>query len=244
MKKANVLLTMVAAVAMLATVPTVGVHAASSNYLTSAKKTSFVKVTKKTAIGYYSASHKTNQTFYAPKGTVLAISKVSKSNGKVYAYFNTDVLSNKVNKRNPSTWYLNANKVLLSKNNFKLVKAPSKISGKLMKIGKLQGTYKYKVLLTSDNYLEYINGGKVSKTVKITRFKQVGKTTYVYYKKAIKGLNSAKLKKTNRLTIKAGSIQKINDNESSNGSVGYTKVANYTVGGKAAFVVLKIYGFE
>ncbi|QBO34957.1 hypothetical protein EQG49_00110 [Periweissella cryptocerci] len=231
--KNNVLLGLVAAGTLIATVPTIGVHAASSNYLTSAKKTSFVKATKKTAVGFTTYAKKPNKTFFVKKGTVLAISKVSKSKGKVYAYLNTDVLSTKVTK-NKGTTYVNASKVALAKSNFKLVKAPSKVSGKQIKIGKVAGPYK-NLVLTSDNYLEY-NG---QKAVKITKFKQAGKKTYVYYKKNVKGLKNVKLKNAYRLTIKAGKIQKINQTDGANGVVGYIKVANYTVGGKAAFVVLK-----
>lgn len=247
-----------AAIGMLTTaVPFGAIDAAStSKYLTTAKDNSYVKTKTKAEIGWYNKVNGKKKKIYVPKGTVLKLDGTFKKNGKITAQFDFDALSyklgnGKIKKDKNGTqlgeWYT----VPLKKSKYKIVKKPTAVTALTLERGKYN-TYKDNydmAYVTSNNYLEYykpdkgVSTGKPVQSNKITKVKKSGNKTYLYFKKAPKNVNTKKMKKNQyRLTVK--NLKKTvkttdMDRDDHTSSVGWTKWAKYSVGGKAYFHITK-----
>ncbi|QBO36502.1 hypothetical protein EQG49_08460 [Periweissella cryptocerci] len=253
MKTMKILVGVAAIGMVMASIPVTTVNAASaSKYITNAKNNSYVKTVAKAEIGWYNKVNGKKKKLYVPKGTVLKLDGTFKKNGKVSAQFDFDALSYKLgngkiktdkNGNSIGDWY----SVPLKKSKYKLVKKPTPITALELDLGKYN-TYKDiydSMYVTSDNYLEYYNSksSKLSQSSKITKVKQSGNKTYLYFKKAPKNLNTKKMKKNQyRLTVK--NLKKTTktkdlDRDDHKTSVGWTKWAKYSVGGKAYFHITK-----
>lgn len=247
-----------AAIGMLTTaVPFGSIDAAStSKYLTTAKDNSYVKTKAKAEIGFYNLVNGKKQKLYVPKGTVLKLDGIIKKGSKVTASIDYYALSYKLGakriKLDQNGNYIGGSYyVSLKKSKYKIVKKPTAVTALTLERGKYN-TYKDNydmAYVTSNNYLEYykpdkgVSTGKPVQSNKITKVKKSGNKTYLYFKKAPKNVNTKKMKKNQyRLTVK--NLKKTvkttdMDRDDHTSSVGWTKWAKYSVGGKAYFHITK-----